>query len=253
MPNIVEPTPEDIKRFRSLMGLSQSALGEAIGSSARTVEDWEAGRRKAPAMLHLAMAAIAARLLPSIDAIEAYKTNIDSLAASIAVMNAFNSVDISKQSDDERYYWSLDIKKSIDQVNLYWQKLNNNAAGGFVEGPRFEVYRDKSGEHRVKYLVGRHAIASTEGYSDASGAKRAIESIKKFSPDAPAFDTSRADNSTTTGHKFEVYQDKSGLYRVRFKYNSEIIFTTEAYTTKGAAISMVSHLKNNMESAPVKS
>ncbi len=27
-------------------------------------------------------------------------------------------------------------------------------------------------------------------------------------------------------HKFEIYKDKAGEFRVRFKYNSEIMFST---------------------------
>ena len=28
-------------------------------------------------------------------------------------------------------------------------------------------------------------------------------------------------------HKFEIYKDKAGEFRVRFKYNSEVMFSTE--------------------------
>jgi uncharacterized protein YegP (UPF0339 family) len=44
---------------------------------------------------------------------------------------------------------------------------------------KFEVYKDKAGEFRVRFKY-----TSTEGYSDKSGAKRAIESIKKHVGDA---------------------------------------------------------------------
>ena len=50
---------------------------------------------------------------------------------------------------------------------------------------KFEVYKDKAGEYRVRFKYNSEIILSTEGYSDKSGAKRAIESIKKFVPDAP--------------------------------------------------------------------
>ncbi|ASV84190.1 hypothetical protein CES85_4982 [Ochrobactrum quorumnocens] len=35
-------------------------------------------------------------------------------------------------------------------------------------------------------------------------------------------------------HKFEIYQDKAGEYRVRFKYNNEIMVSTEGYNKAGA-------------------
>ena len=36
-------------------------------------------------------------------------------------------------------------------------------------------------------------------------------------------------------HTFEIYKDKAGEYRVRFKYNSEIMFSTEGYSSKASA------------------
>ena len=36
-------------------------------------------------------------------------------------------------------------------------------------------------------------------------------------------------------HKFEIYKDKAGEFRVRFKYNSETIFSTEGYASKASA------------------
>ncbi len=50
---------------------------------------------------------------------------------------------------------------------------------------KFEVYQDKAGEFRVRFKYNAEVIFSTEGYSDKSGAKRAIESIKKHVGDAP--------------------------------------------------------------------
>ena len=52
----------------------------------------------------------------------------------------------------------------------------------------FEVYKDKAGEFRVRFKYNSEIIFSTEGYSDRSGATRAIESIKKHVGDAPVED-----------------------------------------------------------------
>lgn len=59
-----EPSPDEIRGFRDNLGLTKSELAEKIGGAVRTVEDWEAGRRKAPAMLRLALAAVARGLSP---------------------------------------------------------------------------------------------------------------------------------------------------------------------------------------------
>jgi uncharacterized protein YegP (UPF0339 family) len=50
---------------------------------------------------------------------------------------------------------------------------------------RFEVVQSKNGEFRVRFVYNAEVIFSTEGYDSKSGAKRAIESIKKYVPDAP--------------------------------------------------------------------
>jgi uncharacterized protein YegP (UPF0339 family) len=49
---------------------------------------------------------------------------------------------------------------------------------------KFEIYKDKAGEFRVRFKYNSEVIFSTEGYSDKSGAKRAIESIKAHVGDA---------------------------------------------------------------------
>ena len=53
-------------------------------------------------------------------------------------------------------------------------------------------------------------------------------------------------------HKFEIYKDKKGEYRVRFKYNSEIMFSTEAYTSKSSAENAIASIKKNGPGAPTE-
>jgi len=36
-------------------------------------------------------------------------------------------------------------------------------------------------------------------------------------------------------HKFEIWKDQKGEFRVRFKHDSEVIFWTEGYTSKASA------------------
>ena len=52
-------------------------------------------------------------------------------------------------------------------------------------------------------------------------------------------------------HKFEIYKDKKGEYRVRFKYNSEVIFSTEGYASKSGAKDAVESIKKNVPGAEV--
>lgn len=53
-------------------------------------------------------------------------------------------------------------------------------------------------------------------------------------------------------HKFEIYKDKAGEFRVRFKYNSEIMFSTEGYTSKASAQNAINSIKKNSPVAPVE-
>ena len=46
-------------------------------------------------------------------------------------------------------------------------------------------------------------------------------------------------------HKFEIYKDKAGEFRVRFKYNNEIMFSTEGYTSKSSAMNAIESMKKN--------
>ena len=46
-------------------------------------------------------------------------------------------------------------------------------------------------------------------------------------------------------HHFEIYKDKAGEFRVRFKYNSEIMFSTEGYSSKSSAKSAIESIQKN--------
>ena len=53
-------------------------------------------------------------------------------------------------------------------------------------------------------------------------------------------------------HKFEIYRDKAGEYRVRFKYNSETMFATEGYSSKSSATAAIASMKKNGPGAPIE-
>lgn len=53
-------------------------------------------------------------------------------------------------------------------------------------------------------------------------------------------------------YKFEVYEDKSGGYRFRFKAsNGETMFASEGYKAKASALSAIESLKKNVPGADV--
>jgi uncharacterized protein YegP (UPF0339 family) len=53
-------------------------------------------------------------------------------------------------------------------------------------------------------------------------------------------------------HKFEIYKDKKGEYRVRFKYNDEVMFSTEGYTSTASAQTAIDSIKKNGPKAEVE-
>ena len=46
-------------------------------------------------------------------------------------------------------------------------------------------------------------------------------------------------------YTFEITKDRAGEYRVRFKYNADIIFVTEGYTSKQNAKNAIASVKKN--------
>lgn len=52
-------------------------------------------------------------------------------------------------------------------------------------------------------------------------------------------------------HQFEIYKDKAGEYRVRFKYNSETMFSTEGYASKASAQNAIDSMRKNGPGAEV--
>ncbi|UPA26001.1 YegP family protein [Shinella oryzae] len=53
-------------------------------------------------------------------------------------------------------------------------------------------------------------------------------------------------------HKFEIYKDKTGEFRVRFKYNSEVIWRSEGYSNKDSAQNLIDSIKKNAPTASVE-
>lgn len=53
-------------------------------------------------------------------------------------------------------------------------------------------------------------------------------------------------------YRFEIHKDKTGQFRVRFKYSGEVIFSTEAYTTKASAQKAIKSIKEKGPAAPIE-
>ena len=53
-------------------------------------------------------------------------------------------------------------------------------------------------------------------------------------------------------HKFEIYKDKAGEFRVRFEYNAETMFSTVGYSSKAGAQAAIDSIKKNGPGAEVE-
>ena len=53
-------------------------------------------------------------------------------------------------------------------------------------------------------------------------------------------------------HHFEIYKDKAGEFRVRFKYNTEVMFSTQGYSSKSSAQNAIESIKKNGPGAPTQ-
>jgi len=53
-------------------------------------------------------------------------------------------------------------------------------------------------------------------------------------------------------HRFEIYKDKAGEFRARFKYNDEVMFSTEGYASKASAQNAIESIKKNGPGAPTE-
>jgi uncharacterized protein YegP (UPF0339 family) len=53
-------------------------------------------------------------------------------------------------------------------------------------------------------------------------------------------------------HKFVIEQNKAGEYVAKFKYNSEIIFWTEGYSSKAAARNAIASVIKNGPTADIE-
>jgi len=84
---------------------------------------------------------------------------------------------------------------------------------------KFEVYKDKAGEHRFRLKAGNgEVILTSEGYKEKAGCANGIESVKK---------------NATNADRFEKKQTGSGKYRFNLKSgNHQVIGTSQSYDSE---------------------
>ena len=98
---------------------------------------------------------------------------------------------------------------------------------------------------------GEIVAASSKLYPDLAGVKSAIASVAASAPDAGIEDqTAGADE--LKGAKFELYSDKAGEFRFRFKdAEGNILAVSEGYVKKDSAKNGIDSVRRNAKDSPV--
>ncbi len=104
---------------------------------------------------------------------------------------------------------------------------------------KFEIYKDKRGEFRFRLKAGNgQTILVSEGYAAKSGCNNGIESVRKNSAD-----DARYDRLTTSNGK-PYFNLKAG--------NSQVIGTSEMYSSTSAMENGINSVKTNAPKATVE-
>lgn len=104
---------------------------------------------------------------------------------------------------------------------------------------KFEIYTDKRGEFRFRLKAGNgQTILASEGYKAKSGCNNGIESVKKNASD---------------DSKYARLESKSGSPYFNLKAgNSQVIGTSEMYSSASAMENGIKSVKTNAPEAKVE-
>ena len=104
---------------------------------------------------------------------------------------------------------------------------------------KFEIYKDKKGEHRFRLKASNgEIILASEGYTAISGCKNGIASVQKN-----AIDDSR----------FLRKQSKSGKFMFNLRAgNNQVIGTSEMYNTNAACENGIKSVMKNAPDAKIE-
>ena len=98
---------------------------------------------------------------------------------------------------------------------------------------------------------GEIVAASSKIYPDIAGVKTAIAAVADFAPRADIEDQT-AGAPEIKGAKFELYSDKAGEFRFRFKdADGNILAVSEGYVKKDSAKNGIDSVRRNAENSPV--
>lgn len=104
---------------------------------------------------------------------------------------------------------------------------------------KFELYRDKAGEHRFRLKAGNgEIILASESYKQRASAENGIASVRKNAPDDA---------------RYERTETRNGKHRFNLKAtNGQVIGTSETYESSSSREKGIASVKRNAPDAKVK-
>lgn len=103
---------------------------------------------------------------------------------------------------------------------------------------KFEIYKDKAGEHRFRLKASNGEIILTgEGYKEKAGCANGIESVRK---------------NSTIKERFAKEKTKSGKFRFNLKSgNHQVIGTSQSYDSEKSCDNGIASVGRNATEAKV--
>lgn len=95
-------------------------------------------------------------------------------------------------------------------------------------------------------------VLTSEVYTTEAACRKGIDSVAKNAPIAGVDDQTREDGQAVPHPRFELYKDRTGLFRFRLKArNGETIGVSKAYAAKAGALGAVESVRKNAPPAEI--
>ena len=96
------------------------------------------------------------------------------------------------------------------------------------------------------------ALLISEVYTTEAACRKGIDSVIKNATIAAVADQTREDGRAVPNPRFELYKDKSGMFRFRLKArNGETIGKSKSYTAKAGALGGIESIRKNAPAAEI--
>ena len=96
------------------------------------------------------------------------------------------------------------------------------------------------------------ALLISEVYTTEAACRKGIDSVIKNAAIAAVADQTREDGRAVPNPRFELYEDKSGMFRFRLKArNGETIGKSKSYTAKAGALGGIEGIRKNAPAAEI--